>query len=479
VAEGISINIGLNAVDPDRYQGWDGRLSACEFDATDMAELAEGRGFEAQLILTRQATAHKVKQAIEKAAGRLGKGDFLFLTYSGHGGQVPDLNGDESGDAQDETWVLYDRQLVDDELYALWGAFAAGVRILVLSDSCHSGSVTRDMYDELLSGETVRRGYLSGEAPRTKDLPLEVQDAVYRAEAQLYEEIQRTHTSGEDVKVAASLILISGCQDNQLSLDGTRNGLFTQTLLRVWDGGRFRGGYRRFWQAISAEMPPTQSPNYFRVGARNQTFARQLPLSLSARRPRRPRSRSARARAPTRRGRANVAVTTRLLARPRVASSRARRYMLSRPHGEYSDEDVGRIVKLYFDTARPVGLDPLLVISQMVLETGNLSSFWSQRPRRNPAGLGVTGEPGAGLSFPSWPEAVRAHAGRLLAYATRAGEQDDAQLALIDEALAWRPLPEHLRGAAPTLQGLAGTWAADTLYAGKISQIANQIRAFP
>ena len=30
-------------------------------------------------------------------------------------------------------------------------------------------------------------------------------------------------------------------------------------------------------------------------------------------------------------------------------------------------------------------LVPLLVVSQMVLETGNLTSFWSQPPRRNPA----------------------------------------------------------------------------------------------
>jgi hypothetical protein len=29
----------------------------------------------------------------------------------------------------------------------------------------------------------------------------------------------------------------------------------------------------------------------------------------------------------------------------------------------------------------------------------------------------VTGEPGVGISFASWDEAVRAHVGRLLAYA--------------------------------------------------------------
>jgi Mannosyl-glycoprotein endo-beta-N-acetylglucosaminidase len=178
-----------------------------------------------------------------------------------------------------------------------------------------------------------------------------------------------------------------------------------------------------------------------------------------------------RRRAPVR----NVTSRARLLAKPRVSFSRARRYCLARPHGEYTEQDVARIVQLYFDTARPLGLDPLLVVSQMVLETANLASFWSQRPRRNPAGIGVTGEPGAGISFPSWSKAVRAHAGRLLAYALPLGGEDSVQRALVEEALTWRPLPANRRGAAPTLQGLAGTWATDPEYADKISRIANEI----
>jgi hypothetical protein len=72
--------------------------------------------------------------------------DIFLLTYSGHGGQVPDTNGDEP-DRKDETWVLYDGELVDDELHELYTQFKSGTRVVVLSDSCHSGTVTRAMYD--------------------------------------------------------------------------------------------------------------------------------------------------------------------------------------------------------------------------------------------------------------------------------------------------------------------------------------------
>jgi hypothetical protein len=164
-----------------------------------------------------------------------------------------------------------------------------------------------------------------------------------------------------------------------------------------------------------------------------------------------------------------------LLAAPRAPKARAVRHLLAREHGEYTDADVRMIVGRYWDTAPAVGLDPLVVVAQMVLETGGLTSFWSQRPRRNPAGIGVTGEPGVGLSFPDWATAVRAHAGRLLAYALPRGEGNAAQKAMIEEALAFRPLPDQFRGAAPTLRGLVGRWAMDPRYAAGISRVANEI----
>jgi hypothetical protein len=171
-----------------------------------------------------------------------------------------------------------------------------------------------------------------------------------------------------------------------------------------------------------------------------------------------------------------VTVDSALLAAARAPAPQAVRHLLSRAHGEYTDGDVQAIVGHYYATAPAVGLDPLLVVAQMVEETEHLTSFWSQRPRRNPAGIGVTGAPGVGLSFPDWKTAVRAHTGRLLAYVLPKDTGDEVQGRLIEEALAFRSLPDDRRGVAPTLQGLSGRWAKDPRYAVKLASVANQIR---
>jgi metacaspase-1 len=278
VPQGISIHIGLNRVDPNHYGGWSGQLRACEADANDMARIAGTRDFESTTILSADATADAVTSAIQDAAGKVQDGDILFLTYSGHGGQVNDTNGDEP-DQLDETWVLFDRQLVDDELYALWGQFPAGTRILVFSDSCHSGSVDRGIFEAAIP-HVVAAAKVDTQEPRTKDLPKDVAERTYEQNKKLYDDIQKEHPDAESAEIGASVILISGCQDNQLSLDGDKNGLFTQQVLAVWDDGKWVGSHPTFHRAVGAKMPPTQSPNYNPVGAQDAAFAQQTPLTI-------------------------------------------------------------------------------------------------------------------------------------------------------------------------------------------------------
>lgn len=268
MSQGVSVHIGLNRVDPDQYEGWDGQLTACEADAKDMYALAKKQKFKSStLILTEAAKAKAVTGAILSAAKTLKSGDLFLLTYSGHGGQVDDTNGDET-DRMDETWVCYDREFIDDELYDLWATFKAGVRIVVLSDSCHSGSVLRAI-----------PAFVSGR-PRVRAMPTGVARAVQKAHAKLYQSIQKAHPAAEKAKVKASVLLVSGCMDNQLSRDGDENGLFTGTLKTVWNGGKFKQGYRKFRDVIVSKMPADQTPNYYFVGATNPKFEAQVPFTI-------------------------------------------------------------------------------------------------------------------------------------------------------------------------------------------------------
>ena len=171
-----------------------------------------------------------------------------------------------------------------------------------------------------------------------------------------------------------------------------------------------------------------------------------------------------------------------ILAAPRATEAQLRAHLVShhRAHHSqsvYKDSALANIVRLYVTTSKSIGLDPLVAVSQMNLETGHLTSQASQPPQRNPAGIGITGAPGEGVSFPSWSKAVRAHVGRLAAYAIPKGQGTPAQKALITEALAVRPLPDSKRGVAARLQGLSRNWAADPAYADKIVRIAAEIQA--
>ncbi|GGS54758.1 MULTISPECIES: caspase family protein [Streptomyces] len=283
MAKGLSVHIGLNEIDEDKY-GTKGELKNPENDAATMTGLARSAGFDVLgTLLTKEATSSNVTQALKDAASRLTAGDMLLLTYAGHGSQVPDKNGDEP-DRMDETWVLYDRQLIDDELYALFATFAEDVRIVMLSDSCHSGTVAREL-SLFLDGAELQRAFDTAEPAevrtRIRALPQDAQFRNYQREQELYDSIQRDLPSLDQQQTKADVLLVSGCQDNQTSSDGAGpNGLFTETLLKTWRNGAFRGTYTSLHRQIVERMPFYQTPNLFQTGKSSQAFLTQTPFSI-------------------------------------------------------------------------------------------------------------------------------------------------------------------------------------------------------
>lgn len=188
-----------------------------------------------------------------------------------------------------------------------------------------------------------------------------------------------------------------------------------------------------------------------------------------------------------------------LLGPPSGAAEQAIRWVSTRCAAEYSDYDVAAIVDAYRRLGEWAGLDWFLAIGQMAHETGSISSWWSGRPRRNPAGIAATGatRPGTpdappgpgwtwdgryaiwreGWSFPTWADhGIPAHLGRLLAYALTDEQANPAQRDLIAYALSYRGMSRH-RGTAPTITGLNGKWAVPgTTYGQRIIELVWAMR---
>mmetsp|Transcript_93507 Transcript_93507/g.140296 ORF Transcript_93507/g.140296 Transcript_93507/m.140296 type:complete len:306 (-) Transcript_93507:303-1220(-) len=141
-----AILIGIN------YVGQQGQLSGCHNDVNNIKRyLIQHEGFmeKDMLILMDNNQNHApTKKNIVDAFTRITQyskaGDCVFIHYSGHGGRVKDLDGDED-DGFDETLIPVDfrsaGQIVDDDIYKmLVKAMPADVNVTVLMDCCHSGT---------------------------------------------------------------------------------------------------------------------------------------------------------------------------------------------------------------------------------------------------------------------------------------------------------------------------------------------------
>lgn len=281
MATGISLHIGLNEVDEGHY-GSKFQLDGCENDALAMDAIARVAGFsKVTTLLREQALSQTVLDAIDYAATTLKANDIFFLSFSGHGGLVDNGPG-PADEPVDQAWALYDRFLIDDELYEKWTAFNPGVRIIVLSDSCFSGTITSFLQYKL-GIEAIPQDVLDSPPGKVRAIPLDVAAEIYRRHYDLYSEIQLGLVDIHDEPVDASVLLIAACQEWQLALDQKPHGLFTQALLDVWQDGRFPSDYEVLWEATANEVigaNPQQTPKWFPLGRPNVAFYRSRPFKI-------------------------------------------------------------------------------------------------------------------------------------------------------------------------------------------------------
>lgn len=214
--------VGVN-----EYPQKDMDLKGCVNDAHAWASLlTEHFDFakaDINVLLDADATHDAMTDGLKRLLKGAKKGDVLVFTNSSHGTYLADVDGDEP--TYDEALCPYDIQdhpLVDDELRALFADLPSGVRLTVVSDSCHSGSVTRAL---------GRPRFMN---PRALGRPeIETRKAKRRKDLHPVSEMRE--------------VLMSGCKANQFSMDApfgdTYQGAFTHHALAAIRDADYRISY--------------------------------------------------------------------------------------------------------------------------------------------------------------------------------------------------------------------------------------------
>ncbi|MFZ4120025.1 MAG: pre-peptidase C-terminal domain-containing protein [Caulobacterales bacterium] len=116
-------------------------------DAVKLSETLERRGVlgEGSVVLTEaQATRAAVRAAITRVAALAGPDDAFLFFFSGHGDQQATAQSATEPDGLNESIVLRDGAITDDEMAQLFANVRARVSILAV-DACFSGGFARDV----------------------------------------------------------------------------------------------------------------------------------------------------------------------------------------------------------------------------------------------------------------------------------------------------------------------------------------------
>jgi hypothetical protein len=142
-------------------------------------------------------------------------------------------------------------------------------------------------------------------------------------------------------------------------------------------------------------------------------------------------------------------------------------FFLRSSNPEAAADFIEDLALFYIEEAAAEGVNHDIAFAQMCLETGFLRFGGLVTPDMNNfCGLGAIGPGQNGERFPSPRIGVRAQVQHLKAYAT--GEPLRGEL--VDPRYRWVRY-----GSAPTITGLAGTWAADREYAHKLRTILERL----
>jgi len=252
--------IGIN-----NYPGTDCDLRGCVNDANDWAATLAARGFTVKTLLDNQATKAALVAAFQSLIRAAKSGDTVAITFSGHGTLAPDTSGDEV-DGYDEALCPYDihqgNVLLDDEIHTLFAQRAAGVKLILISDSCHSGTVTRNAPPDPDATAAPRIRYL----PLASWLPEDAMPRGSSGKPLATLPVSQVFSPWAQLVSGAGDLLMAGCEEgpNHYSYDADfknrPNGAFTYYALRALKTLPAKATYRDWHAAIRRSLPSTNYP---------------------------------------------------------------------------------------------------------------------------------------------------------------------------------------------------------------------------
>lgn len=209
------------------YEGAPYALRGCLNDARSWVGWAECTGFDSVTsLLGTAATGEAIRGAITGAANGLKRGDTLFVPVSGHGASVPQAAGQAEADRRDEAFCPDDFQrnglLYDNEIPGLLVGKAWGARVVLLFDSCHSGTMAK--FAEL-EERGISIGWPPPEDARVRQIPVEAVPS------------WEVGGPGRRGLLAPRPLVLSAALDSEVAydalIDGQHQGAFTWACMRA------------------------------------------------------------------------------------------------------------------------------------------------------------------------------------------------------------------------------------------------------
>lgn len=249
--------IGIN------YVGTSHELQGCVRDAEQVYHMLKyDLAYDQVTLMTgessgrNRATKANIIGNIQRLVSSARSGDQLFLHYSGHGTQVTDYSGSED-DGKDECLVPLDSDsagyIVDDELRELIvDNLPSGVRLIAVFDCCNSGTALDLRFKLRVAKETIKFRVNRVDFSNFRDFVIYVLKHGFTGyQHSTIEELIITH----DVPSSrGEVIMISGCRDNQYSLDNSEGGVLTLSLLEVLKRNDYHVSYADLLKQLRVEV---------------------------------------------------------------------------------------------------------------------------------------------------------------------------------------------------------------------------------